>query len=382
MLASPHFSQSKRYSSLLQFIVIGTLEGHADHLKERTLGVEVFGRDPSYDTAADPVVRTTAAQMRRRIAQYYFEPGHEEELVIELPPGGYTPEFRLPARQNEHTPVAAQADLIGKGQMARVHEWRRLISRHRFLAIAVVILLAASGTLAFSWFRPVRDPLALNKFWNPALEGAASLLISVGQPGRDSTAQNSSPTISESLRANSVAWPDAITASGLAALIHGHGRNYRLRKSGMTTFSDLRESPAVLVGGFNNQWIMRLGNSLRFRYVRDPASRLGYIEDRNNPSRRDWGTDFGSSFAGFDKDYGMISRVFDPASERIVVIASGIASYGTIAAGEFLTNERYMEMVDRVAPKGWERKNIQVVFSTNVISGNSGPPKILATYFW
>ena len=42
-------------------------------MKERTLGVEVFGRPPDYDTNADPVVRVTAAEIRKKIAQFYHE---------------------------------------------------------------------------------------------------------------------------------------------------------------------------------------------------------------------------------------------------------------------------------------------------------------------
>src|SRR6516164_2948355 len=80
LLNSPLFNQSRRYSTLLRYIVERSLEGEAEMLKERTLGVEVFGREPYYDASGDPVVRTTAAQLRRRIAQYYFGPGHEQEI--------------------------------------------------------------------------------------------------------------------------------------------------------------------------------------------------------------------------------------------------------------------------------------------------------------
>jgi hypothetical protein len=33
--------------------------------------IEVFGRSPDYDTAEDPVVRLRAADVRKRLAQYY-----------------------------------------------------------------------------------------------------------------------------------------------------------------------------------------------------------------------------------------------------------------------------------------------------------------------
>jgi hypothetical protein len=70
ILASELFQHSRRYPSLLRHIVERTLEGARDDLKERTLGVTVFKRDPEYDTSADPVVRTTASEIRKRLQEY------------------------------------------------------------------------------------------------------------------------------------------------------------------------------------------------------------------------------------------------------------------------------------------------------------------------
>ena len=76
MLASPYFSHSKRFPNFLRFVVNHTLNGSVDNIKERTLGIEIFGRDASYDTASDPIVRVTAAEIRKRTAQYYQDPEH------------------------------------------------------------------------------------------------------------------------------------------------------------------------------------------------------------------------------------------------------------------------------------------------------------------
>src|SRR5580698_1938750 len=93
VLASPHFSNSKRYPALLRYIVEGTLAGKSDLLKERTLGVEVFDRPASYDTNTDTVVRYTAGEVRKRLALYYSELDQKPLIQISLPPGSYIPEF-------------------------------------------------------------------------------------------------------------------------------------------------------------------------------------------------------------------------------------------------------------------------------------------------
>src|ERR1700758_5864708 len=97
LVAHPLFTNSKRYPVLLAYTVEQALLGNAGELKERTIGVEAFGREPTYDVNVDPVVRTTAAEVRKRLIQYYYNPDHAGELVIELPVGSYIPTFREPS---------------------------------------------------------------------------------------------------------------------------------------------------------------------------------------------------------------------------------------------------------------------------------------------
>src|SRR5471030_1068755 len=87
LLAHPLFANSKRYPALLAYAVEQTLLGNAAELKERSIGVEVFGRSPSYDANSDPVVRITAGEVRKRLTQYYYDPIHRGELLLELPIG-------------------------------------------------------------------------------------------------------------------------------------------------------------------------------------------------------------------------------------------------------------------------------------------------------
>ena len=66
----------------------------------------------------------------------------------------------------------------------------------------------------------------------------------------------------------------------------------------------------------------------------------------------------------------------------MVVVAAGLTGYGTLAAGEFLTNPAYLGAMAKNAPKDWVHKNLQLVIATEVIHGNSGPPRVVDQYFW
>ena len=92
------FRSSKRSVAFLKYVVEMTLNGSADQIKERTIGVEVFSRDPSYDTNLDHIVRTAATELRKRLATYYVDEKHRSELRMGLIPGSYIPRFALPGQ--------------------------------------------------------------------------------------------------------------------------------------------------------------------------------------------------------------------------------------------------------------------------------------------
>jgi serine/threonine-protein kinase len=94
MLASATFRQVGRLKRFLSFIVLETLHGRGDQLKEYVIGVQVFDKDSSFDPRADPIVRVQARRLRARLVRYYREEGGTDPIVIELPKGGYTPVFK------------------------------------------------------------------------------------------------------------------------------------------------------------------------------------------------------------------------------------------------------------------------------------------------
>ena len=99
LLQSAQSRNSKRYPRFLQKVVSCTISGTFEELKERTLGHSVFDRAADYDTSADPIVRITAGEIRKRLAQYYQENDSLSPVRISLPVGGYIPEFHFgPAR--------------------------------------------------------------------------------------------------------------------------------------------------------------------------------------------------------------------------------------------------------------------------------------------
>ena len=95
VLASPSFQGSKRSQQFLEYVCLKSLSGEIGSLKERSIAVEVFGRQPQADMGDDAIVRVGAREVRKRLAQYYVTAkGVSAPVVIDLPSGSYAPEFR------------------------------------------------------------------------------------------------------------------------------------------------------------------------------------------------------------------------------------------------------------------------------------------------
>ena len=87
------FRGSNRSAQFLTHVVEQALAGHFESLKERVIGIELFGRSPSYDTSEDAIVRVTASDVRKRLLQFYSESGGASKFRVGLPSGSYIPEI-------------------------------------------------------------------------------------------------------------------------------------------------------------------------------------------------------------------------------------------------------------------------------------------------
>jgi hypothetical protein len=137
----------------------------------------------------------------------------------------------------------------------------------------------------------------------------------------------------------------------------------------------------VLIGLNNNRWTTGLLGNLRYYFRRD-ANGNDELHDRQDDKQPRWSWPIVDSDERMTEDFAIVTRVVDPSTEQTVVAAAGLRHFGTLAAGDFLTNEAYMREAFQNAPPGWHEKNIQIVLRTRVVDGAAGPPKVVATHFW
>jgi hypothetical protein len=430
IVTSDHFRHSKRYPSFLRFIVERTVEENTEVLKERNLGTEVFGRPSDYDTSADPIVRVTAGEVRKRIAQYYQTAGHEHEPRIELPLGSYVPHFHpaglLPAQETRHDagldpahdaahetahetqvpgssadpasavlapPVPAGYESLPVEVPARVPGSRSLWRPRLLWTLCVAVALAAvAGSLfGVSVLRSRPRDRGIDDFWQSVTPASGALIVlgvhSIDSNGKElphapeaSIIRNEPQTALDAMIASDmVPVSDVIGYSRITDLLTRRAVTYRTKSSTDAELDELRLGPVVLVGGFNNVWTMRLASNLRYRLVPKTAT-IRTIQDSQHPATV-WTFDNLQPAIGNSRDYAIVASYFDPTIEQHVIIAAGIGKNGTTAATEFVTSDRDLKnwLAENRLPAN---RNVELVLSTEVLDGEPGPPHVIAYTAW
>jgi len=424
LLAHPLFSQSKRYPALLRFVVEQTLDGNADQVKERLIGMEVFGRAPGYDANADPVVRVAAGEIRKRLAQYYYDPAHQDEIRIELPTGSYVPVFQrkieifdppaaLAEIDPDPAPNPARLELApidqplsaaspAPGLSGEVSYPPPVIHHvhHPILTILLVVVTLLLGLAGGYWVRayrqskvplPVSPYQAVDDFWQPLTAGPATVTLCLGEPARDSSKDTDPaqtiqhPKLTEPLyfrlrQSGLFALADVITLSRLNGVLERNHKAFRVSAASEASFAQLREGPAVFIGAFDNLWTIRLTRDLRFGF--DSIDGNAFIVDRKSLTDTTWFTAWDLPYQKLARDYAIVARYRDTLTGQPVVIAAGISEEGTEAAGELISNPADLDTLLRNAPANWRNMNVEAVIETQVIDGHDGPPQLRAVEFW
>lgn len=380
LLESHLFRNSKRYPNMLRHIVERTLAGRSEEIKERSLGVVVFGRPPDYDCSADPVVRMSAAEIRKRLGQYYSEPRHRDQLRIELPVGSYIPEFHWP-EGNSPAAVAVEPSApriepeFFPAEPEASHSRR---PSRRWTAVGAAVALAAAAIATYVMW----PESALDSFWRPVLVDPQPVLLCAARSPW-SPSQPLATAQQDSSRAG-IAWADVVTLTRLALQVQSRKHPIELRREDRATFAELQQGSTILVGAFNDNWTMRLSDIGRYGFEHEGTKY--WIVDRQNQGARQWGIDLDlrNSQGKLDlhEDFAIISRVFNQRTGKMLVTVGGLYGFGTQAAGRFLTDASYLKKFKANLKGGWESKNLQLVIRTEVIDGTPGPPELIASWVW
>lgn len=386
LLAHPLFTHSKRYPVLLAHAVEQALQGNAGGLKERTIGVEAFGREPDYDVNLDPVVRTTAAEVRKRLIQYYYSPEHAGELVIEMPVGSYVPSFHGAARPGTGPASGPGVADGGEGPSPDASRTAPATAepapsgpavRHWSL-VAIASLVAASIGFGIGRVEFPEQKSNLELFWEPIVATSSRVTYCLGEPAHAVDREGAPPE--DGLLTGNLDVSDVITlARSIVPLVPRNGA-FRVVAASDAGLAQLREGPIVLIGAYDNVWTMRITRDLPFGFEYD--GRVRRIVDRKSAQGRSWDLQWQVPHTKLERDYAIVARIHDNLTGQPVIILAGILGQGTEAAGEAVSNPAYLGAMLQKAPRDWARLNLEAVIETRVIEGHPGPPTVIAVETW
>jgi hypothetical protein len=391
---SQPFRNSVRSKQFLSYVVQHKLEGRDELLKERTIGAEIFQRKVDYATSDDSVVRVQAGEVRRRLERYNHTAPSSSTVRIELPLGSYAPEFRWGS-------IAPPLDVKPAAT-----------SKKRWLPWTVGVLsLALVLVVAFGTRLPNRSPKesALDQFWSPVFGTSQPVLICLAKPllyrpsmelyrryskAHPGTFQTEVERYDKALPLDpnaklvwgdmrpytdyGVAMGDVYVAARLSALFDHINKPSQVRIGTNYSFEDLRNSPAVVVGAFNNRWTMQMTSNLRFAFVEQDGT-FRIQEQGPSGGAKSWVL---GPHGEIVEDFAIVTRLLDAKTGQVLIAAAGLGANGTQAAGEFISRQDYLEEAFRSAPPVWQKKNLQVVLQTTVTDSVAGPPRVVAIYFW
>jgi len=409
---SARFRDSMQLQTLLRYIVEESLKGHDDALKERIIGIDVFGRRPDYDTADDPIVRSRVGLLRKRLAQYYeSEEARSSAVQIVIPSGSYHPTFvfhRLanneskegPAKEQPQTAVSHGTENPKSGADSHVPSSSRA-PRWRvwgIIAVASCSLLLAAWVAVANW-----NKSELDLFWKPILESKKTVLLYTGavrpvyllsqnnvnstSPPGDQDLPASAPSLS-SVEEQTLTAGEFVPVQGglvppgdiaadlkVAALMNTYNRNLSMRSGSGLPFVDLQGSPTILIGAYDNYWTMSLAGDLPFFF-----DRSGRIRERSG-QHRVW-----SSMARADntisEDYAIVFRLLDSKSGGPVIAIAGLTTCGTQAAAQFATDPTQLNKVASIPRSALERKDLEFVLRTSLVNCTPTSVDIVAQQYW
>jgi len=421
ILKSPSFSSSRQGQQLLRYLVDQSRQTRDEGLKERTIGIEVFGRKPDYNTGDDPIVRSRVGELRKRLAQYYQSQEAADVAVrLSIPQGSYRvlyqvvdhPKSGAGASILEPHPLEQSAVRQPESEISdvpftthlqdsspRKQPWRLFL----WFAVASVVV----AIITFLVVRPSHKTTALDQFWEPELRNSKQILIYVGTnsvyvPSVSAKAAELqghhvpllppfttpvtlTPENADASNYEFTTSGDLLATVQLTSLLAERHVQFEVRMGENISVGDLRHSPTILVGGSNNVWTMEISKDLPIAYIigvglQDRTGTQAILQDRTG-NHTIW-KDNVSAGQAHGESYGIAARLLEPKTGNTLILVAGLSSLGTRTAGQFIADPNALARLAATAPKGWERKNIEVVLRTDVLERDTSAPSVVTARYW
>jgi hypothetical protein len=341
--------------------------------------------------------------VRRRLDQYYRSLSAPSLLRIEIPLGSYSPVFNEVPTEAPLRPVPLHS--YPRDVTSPTQPKKRL--KYWVVALVSIVLLAGAVVAVRIGGSRANQRTAIDDFWAPVFATPQPVLVCLSMPVvyrptevlYDRYARKHPGTFQTHIDRlgalpldpnEKISWRemwktpdygvargDAYAAVTLSSLLAKIGKPDQVRIGRDYSFGDLKNSPAVVVGAFNNRWTLQTTSNLHFYFVEDGRFRIR----EQGAKGRVWEKHYGKNLEPLD-DTAVVARLLDSNTGQFTMIVAGIGTEGTQSASEFVTRPELLEAGVRKLPAGWQKKNVEIVLETTVTDYVPGPPRVVAVHVW
>jgi hypothetical protein len=386
VVASSHFSHAPQLRHFLGFLVESVLDGREDELKEANLGRDVFRRGPGYDPRSDAIVRVQASILRKRLCCYYENEGKDSPIRISLPKGGYVPNFeRLsppePRESNTADELLLRAEPSLPAEPPITPTTGDLPSRRGILAVAASLVAGAVLTTGAQklWDAKKRSGITLPpptfdakhaspRIWGHLLDSRCPTQLAFGCPqffsggglylrdvGINSVDEITSAKLRDLAdRLQVFLTPTTHTYTGVGEMLGIHRMTQFLSYRGvdaplsnvqLLTRESLENKNFILVSSYRFRTMLDL---LELPRQIEPnfqdRARGGFaVKDANGRIEEIYCP---RNSGGLALSYCLISFWKHPYTDGQILVLSGIESWATYAAAQYITSEPHLRALE------------------------------------
>jgi hypothetical protein len=412
IIEGPAFKGSPRSAQFLEYTIWQSATEKIADLKERTIGVELFGRTPAYDTGEDAIVRVTASDVRKRLAQHYSGAGIASEFRISLPSGRYVPELiRIPKARTDV--LAHQLSL--EEEPIEIHgpessSWSapeyEPSSGWKYWILPVLGVIAMTVGIALSIMNLGRTVTVGKRVWSSSsapwatlFDGSRRVLIVASDPNIEEIQRISHSNLSlsdyanqsylppgtsnlssseigfmkEILRGNKISAFDGSVIANLASLMTPGQSRLLVKAARNFRVKDLQtdENFVFLGSPRSNPWTSMFDPVLDFQLAFDNRTQREFV--RNVHPRKDESGDYIPTAGGFDTgdSFAIISVFHNPGYGGRVLIIAGASGEGTEAAGDLVADPARWAAVLQSChiARDSSRQSLQVLLHLETMAG-------------
>jgi hypothetical protein len=382
---------------------------------EQQIGIHVFSRPADYDPGDDNIVRTTARQLRQRLALYYQEEGGGDDIRIEVPKGGYHPSFVNVAEESpagNMPPAEFEPKLAHLTPPPEAAEESHPARRWSTLALSLALICGVCLALIAQQImrRLESKPTAIDPLWSALFVPGKPTVFVAGDAGLNmydnlartqvklgdyvsgaylSTPEAQPPsgyTWASLATRRYASWVDLTLADQLRQIETSRGGQYTIKFARDLHPEDLRNSNVILVGSPTyNPWVEMFDNHLNFHLHYDGERNSvtvlnGKPEDGEPAIYLPAGED--PTHRGYTHGFGYIAVTANLEGNGRVLLVEGSTIAGVDASLSFLMNDAKMGPIIKKASQGSGPGNFEVLLGANFLKSSSPDAQVLATRFY